>query len=196
MTAVAAPNPYVTGLVLAGGQGSRLGGIDKGWIEFAGTPLIERVIERLRPQVAAVMVSANRSLDRYAALPVRVLTDDPAHGAFAGPLAGILAALRTIDTPWLAIVPVDAPHAPSDFVARLWTAATGDVRAVVATCAGRVEPLFCLVHRDLAGSLQSFLDTGGRKVAAWLDREKAASVAFPSAADFANVNTPADLPAA
>lgn len=182
----------VTGLILAGGRGSRMDGRDKGWVTYRGRPLIEHVIERLRPQVENLMISANRSLDAYRALGVTVIEDDPEFGAFAGPLAGILAGSRSVGDGWLAIVPCDAPALPRDLVARLQAAR----RAAVAVVGGRVQPLFCLLPTDRAPSLAAYLKRGGRKVEAWLEEVGVARVAFDDAAAFANINTPQDLAAA
>lgn len=134
----------VTGLVLAGGRGSRMGGVDKGLLEWHGAPVAQQVLERLRPQVSTLLISANRNLDRYRAMGVPVLTDDPAGitsangGAasastetaprFDGPLAGVLAGLRACTTPWLACVPCDAPLFPHDLVARLMQSARAQQR--------------------------------------------------------------------
>lgn len=186
------PDSTVTGLILAGGRGSRLAGRDKGWVEYRGRPLIETVLARLRPQVDAVVISANRNLDAYRALGVQVIADDPEFGPFAGPLAGILAALRGAPGEWLAVVPCDAPRLAPDLVARL-SAARGPA---VAFAAGRVQPLFCLLASACADSLAAYLARGGRKAETWLAEIGAAPVAFDDAQAFANVNTPQDLAAA
>lgn len=186
----------VTGLVLAGGRGSRMGGADKGWIAYDEVPLIERVIGRLRPQVDDLLISANRNLERYRALGVTTLTDDMRIGEFAGPLAGVLAGFGATRHPWLAVVPCDAPDLPPDLVRRLRAgAATANRRSAVACSSGRMQPLFCLLHRDLRQSLEAFLEAGERKVADWLVRIEAVSVAFEDARAFVNVNAPHDLPA-
>lgn len=179
----------VTGLILAGGRGARMGGRDKGWVTYRGRPLIEHAIERLRPQVQALAISANRNLDAYRALGVPVIADDPEFGAYAGPLAGILAGLRSVGDGWLAVVPCDAPALPRDLVGRL-RSANGPA---VAFAAARVQPLFCLLPTDCAPSLAAYLKRGGRKVEAWLDEVGVARVAFDDPAEFANLNTPQDL---
>jgi molybdenum cofactor guanylyltransferase len=190
----AVPAFDVTGLVLAGGRGARLGGADKGWVEYRGAPLIRRAIDRLQPQVDTLLVSANRNRARYEGLGLTVVSDDPAHGEFAGPLAGILAGLRATRTRWLAVMPCDAPNAPADFVQRLKGGAPPGTRAAVAFARDRIEPLFCLLDRDLAVSLQAFLDAGEHKVATWLAQAGAVAVPFDDAAAFTNINTHADLP--
>jgi molybdopterin-guanine dinucleotide biosynthesis protein A len=199
----------ISGLVLAGGRGQRFGGADKGWIDYDGRALIEIACERLRPQVSALLISANRHLDRYAALapvvrddagvdvPAPASTDprsSPAPVPFDGPLAGILAALASCRTPWLAVVPCDAPRFPLDLVPRL-AAAVGDAAAACACADGRVQPLFALLHRRLHGALAGALARGERRVLAWLDAVEAVHVDFADAAAFANLNTPAELAA-
>jgi molybdopterin-guanine dinucleotide biosynthesis protein A len=184
--------PTVTGLILAGGRGSRLDGRDKGWVAYRGRPLIEHALARLRPQVDAVVISANRNLDAYRALGVPVIADDPEFGAFAGPLAGILAALRGAPSEWLAVVPCDAPMLAPDLVARLRAVQ----RPAVAFAAARVQPLFCLLPLACADALADYLAHGGRKAETWLEEIGAARVAFDDAEAFANINTPQDLAAA
>src|SRR5512134_30781 len=108
---MAARAAQITGLVLAGGRGERMGGADKGWVQYRGRPMIEWVVERFRPQVGQLLISANRNLERYAALAHVVAdSDSGATDAYAGPLAGVLAGLHCAQTDWIAIVPCDAPH--------------------------------------------------------------------------------------
>ena len=182
----------ITGLVLAGGRGLRLGGVDKGLQPWRGRPLVDHVLERLAPQVGAMMISANRNAADYAGRGVRVLAD--ATDDFPGPLAGILAGLRAAATPWLAVVPCDSPRLPVDLVERLadGAAATG---AVAQRADGRLEPVCCLLSTTLADDLARYLAEGGRKVEGWISRH-AAPVRFDRPADsaaFANLNTPEDL---
>lgn len=183
----------ITGLVLAGGRGSRMGGIDKGLVEFNGRTLVERVIGRLRPQVDSLMISANRNVDAYRAFGFPVLLD-AADGleAFPGPLAGLLAGLRAASTAWLASVPCDAPFLPLDLVNRLVASLAGS-RAAMACVGDRAEPVFCLVHVDLAGDLASALANGERRAEAWLRSVGAAPAVFLQAEQFANLNTLQEL---
>ena len=183
----------ITGLVLAGGRGTRMGGVDKGLQDFHGQPLALHALNRLRPQVGPLILSANRHLDAYAAFGVPVLPD--AEAEFAGPLAGMLAGLTHCTTPFLATVPCDAPLFPLDLVERL---AAVDADIVVATAPDdqgvqRLQPVFCLLRADLRGSLAQFLATGGRKVGQWMAQHHCERVAFGEAAGFANVNTQAEL---
>lgn len=185
----------ITGLVLAGGRGTRMGGLDKGLVEFEGRPLAAHVLARLAPQVGALLISANRNLDRYAALGVPVVADPPEYGPFAGPLAGIRAALAAIATPWLAVVACDTPHVPLDLVERLAAGLDG-ARASVAAAGGRTHGLCCLLHSTLRVALDETLARGERRVAAWLASVGARTVEFADADAFVNFNAAADLHAA
>jgi molybdopterin-guanine dinucleotide biosynthesis protein A len=182
----------LTGLILAGGRGQRMGGVDKGLQAWRGRPLVDHAIARLAPQVGALMISANRNAADYATRAARVLAD--ASDDFPGPLAGILAGLRAASTPWLAVVPCDSPQLPADLFARL-AQGLGDAPGAVARRDQRLEPVCCLLSTALADDLAHYLADGGRKVEAWVARH-ATPVAFDrpeDAAAFANVNTPADL---
>lgn len=184
----------ITGLVLAGGRGSRMGGRDKGLVLHHGEPLVAHALRRLAPQVDSVLISANRNLDRYAAFGHPVLSDD-AHLErvdFAGPLAGLAAGLAACNTEWLASVPCDAPAFPLDLVARLREAADLPMLAIAATgsaASGRRQPVFCVVNRWLLPGLRAFLADGGRRVGDWCRQQNAAVVAFDDEAAFANANT-------
>lgn len=181
----------VTGLILAGGEGRRMGGVDKGLQLFQGHPLVAHVMARLRPQVGHVLISANRHRDRYAALGARVLPDT--RPGFAGPLAGIEAGLAVCTTPWLVVVPCDGPFLPLDLVARL-AAARGAARAVAARVDDRTHPTYALLDVGLHNDLVRDLDTGQRRLHAWLDQQAVQWCDFSSQADaFRNLNTLDDL---
>lgn len=186
----------ITGLILAGGEGRRMAGADKGLLPYAGRPLVEHVLERLRPQVADVMISANRNLDTYRAYGHPVLVDvaEDHPGQFAGPLAGLHAGLRACTTPWLVCVPCDSPHLPDDLVARLYEAATAQAAAlaVAATAAG-MQPTFMLCRRDLLPALEAWLAAGERRVGGWCRAQHAVEVQFADAAAFGNFNDPDSL---
>lgn len=183
----------ITGLVLAGGRATRMSGVDKGFVDYRGRPLVEAVVERLRPQVAQILISANRNIDRYRGLGFPVLLDaEEGLEPFPGPLAGMLAGLRAARTAWLAVVPCDAPFFPADLVSRL-AAALGGEHAAVAYVGDRIEPTFCLLHADLAEDLAAALAHGERRVEAWLRAVGAAPALFFTADAFANLNTPQDL---
>jgi len=183
----------VSGLVLAGGRALRMGGVDKGLQPYRGRPLVDHAIGRLAPQVAHVLVSANRNAADYARRAVHVLAD--ASPDFPGPLAGMLAGLRAARTPWLAVVPCDSPLLPLDLVARLDGGRGASDAAVVERADGKLEPVCCLLSTALADDLAGTLARGDRKVEAWLLRH-AARVRFDAPGDdaaFANFNTLADL---
>jgi molybdopterin-guanine dinucleotide biosynthesis protein A len=195
MANVAPPREQITGLVLAGGRGSRMGGVDKGLRPHRGTTLAQNALHRLTPQVSGVMISANRHLEVYQAMGVPVwpdtLPDQP------GPLAGMLAGALHCTTPWLVTVPCDAPDFPLDLVSRLAAAASNHTRLVLACTVEqgrrRVQPVFCLLQASLRDSLAAALRAGERGVARWAARQQAAEVVFDDAAMFFNVNTLADL---
>lgn len=193
-------SPY-TAVLLAGGQGTRMGGADKGLQLFRGQPLAAHALARLRAQScppAALLISANRHHARYAALARRaggapVLADSlPGH---AGPLAGMLTALHACRTPWLLAVPCDVPGFPLDLAARLLAAqmVTRRPAAYVQADSGsgpRAQPTFCLLARNVAPTLAAYLHDGGRKVMDWLARIGASAVSFADAPPaFANANT-------
>jgi molybdopterin-guanine dinucleotide biosynthesis protein A len=193
-------NLDITGLVLAGGRGLRMGGADKGLQGFQGTPLALHALQRLRPQVGHVLINANRHADAYSALGAPVVAD--ASADFAGPMAGVLAGLAHCATPWLLVVPCDAPWFPLDLASRLAAAAAREgAKAAVAQNRDaqgqpQLQPVFCLVHASLQGSLQAWLDGGGRKARSWLEAQHAAMEMFDGPGDaqaFFNANTPADL---
>ncbi len=191
------PRPAVTGLVLAGGRGSRMGGLDKGLQPLAERPLAQHALERLRPQVAALMVNANRHLDAYARMGVPVWPDAwPDH---PGPLAGMATGLAHCQTPWLATVPCDTPGFPDDLVDRLLGAALAEQAelAMAATVEpdGRLQPqpVFCLLRVELLGSLEAFLREGQRKIDRWTARHRCATVVFDDGEAFFNVNTLEEL---
>jgi molybdopterin-guanine dinucleotide biosynthesis protein A len=186
----------ITGLVLAGGRGSRMGGVDKGLENYLGIPLALHALLRLQPQVGEMMVNANRNLGAYEALGAPVWPD--ALADYPGPLAGLLAGLEHCETPYLVTVPCDTPNFPQDLVARL---AAGLVAqdAEIAMAATqedgqlRPQPVFCLVHASLMESLLDFLHAGERKIDRWTARHRCATVEFDDAAAFFNANTLAEL---
>jgi molybdenum cofactor guanylyltransferase len=181
----------ITGLILAGGQGARVGGADKGLLELHGLPLVEHALGRLAPQVSSVMISANRNLDRYRALVPRVLSDAPGGTElFRGPLAGIHVGLAHAPTAWVAVVPCDAPQLPRTLVARLADAVNS--RGALAACAragGRLQSVFCLLHASLVPSLAAYIERGGRAVHPWLAEVGTVAVDFDDSAGFRNINT-------
>jgi molybdenum cofactor guanylyltransferase len=181
----------VAAVVLAGGQGRRMGGVDKGLLAYQGHPLIEWVLAALSPQVEQLFISANRNLDAYAAYGYRVLPDTLPD--YPGPLAGVLAALEAVDADWLVVVPCDTPHLPADLVLRLLGAAQLEsVPLAVAADEVRVHHSCFIVRTDLRDNLAAYLASGERAVHRWQAALASATVRF-DAACFANFNRPIDL---
>lgn len=199
----------ITGLLLAGGRGSRMGGVDKGLQLFNGEPLALHAMRRLAPQVGPLMVNANRNLAEYEAFGAPVWPDSLAD--YPGPLAGFLTGLAHCTTPWLLTVPCDTPLFPLDLAAHLVDAmAASDaqiamVSAPEATADNampsvlRPQPVFCLLRADLHDSLRRFTEAGGRKVHAWTAQHRTVAVPFDRPGDapdaFFNANTLAELQA-
>jgi molybdopterin-guanine dinucleotide biosynthesis protein A len=183
----------ITGVILAGGQGRRMGGADKGLQELGGRPMAAHVLERLAPQVGAVLISANRNLERYAELGCPVLPDTL--DGYAGPLAGLQAALAQATTPLLVTAPCDSPFLPADLVARLHDGLVAQQAELAVACAdGRAHRAFCLLRRELLPGLDAFLAAGERRVGLWHASLKVAEVDFSDEAGaFGNINTTEDL---
>lgn len=192
----AIPPQDITGLVLAGGRGLRMGGVDKGLQNHAGLPLALQALLRLQLQVGATMINANRNLAAYEAMGVPVWPDSLPD--FPGPLGGLLAGLEHCETPWLVTVPCDTPHFPLDLVARLAAAAAAaDAQVAMAATQEdgelRPQPVFSLVRADLLESLVAYLHAGERKIVPWLRSHRCVEVPFDDASAFFNANTLDDL---
>ena len=183
----------VTGLVLAGGQGSRMGGVDKGLAPFRGRPMVAHVLERLAPQVDEILVNANRNPEAYAAFGHRVVADEIP--GFAGPLAGFERGLAHARGELVATVPCDSPFLPPDLVARLRAALeSAGADLAVAKTGAQAHPVFCLMRRDVHASLERFLASGQRKIDRWYAALAVVEVAFDDEPDaFANINTRDEL---
>lgn len=186
----------ITGLVLAGGRGSRMGGVDKGLQTHAGLPLALHALLRLQPQVGATMINANRNLSAYESMGVPVWPD--ALADYPGPLAGMLAGLEHAETPWLVTVPCDTPNFPADLVERLASAAEAegaDIAMAATREQGTVQsqPVFCLLRTALLEDLVAFLHAGERKIDRWTARHRVAQVVFDDANAFFNANTLEEL---
>ena len=196
--------PDITGLILAGGRGSRMGGVDKGLQHFHGTPLALHAMRRLLPQVGAVTINANRNLAAYESFGVPVWPDTLADQP--GPLAGFVTGLERCETRYLLTVPCDTPLFPTDLAARLAGALLDDGADIVmaagredaagaapTTAALRPQPVFCLLRADLLESLLAFTRGGGRKIDAWTAQHRTVLVPFDRTEDdpraFLNVNT-------
>lgn len=206
----------ITALVLAGGRGLRMGGVDKGLQLFRGQPMVQCALQRLAVQqgvplqgLHGVLINANRNAEEYLALGeavwgagrVRVFADRVPD--FSGPLAGFQAGLGLCTSPLLLTVPCDSPLLPLDLAQRLLdalNAVQADIAMVQAPEAGRdgqitlrSQPVFCLMRASLLGSLTEFLASGGRKVDAWTAQHRVVHVPFNLVGDdphaFANANT-------
>ena len=187
----------VCGLILAGGQGRRMGGVDKGLQALRGRPMVQWVLERLAPQTDAILISANQNLDAYGKLGLPVITDtvQETDGGLAGPLAGLHAGLAHCAQPLLASVPCDSPFLPADLVARLRLALqTNGAQLAVARTGTQTHPVFALMRRELREQLGEFLNQGGRTILSWYDTLAVAEVAFDDEAEaFCNINTRDEL---
>jgi molybdopterin-guanine dinucleotide biosynthesis protein A len=185
--------PPISGLILAGGRGRRMGSRDKGLELLRGRPMVAWVLERLAPQVAEVLISANQNLDRYRSFGHPVIPD--AVSGFAGPLAGLERGMSASSHDLVVTVPCDSPFLPSALVARLWqhlNEANADL--AVARTGGQVHPVFCLVRRRLHGHLLAYLARGGRKIDAWYAELTVVEVPFDDDTEaFSNINTVDEL---
>ena len=207
----------ITGVILAGGRARRLGGLDKGLMDYAGRPLVEWVIAALRPQVRTLIINANRNLDSYRAYGWPVVTDRMAD--FQGPLAGIASALAAAETPYILTLPCDGPRPPADLGRRLCEAlvspvsllgnscrplvaaggqtpratAIGPAEIAVASDGVRLQPVHALIPTCLASSLDAFLAAGERRVDRWYALHRTAIADFSDQPDaFANINAHED----
>lgn len=183
----------VTGVILAGGLGRRMGGVNKGLQRLKGKPLVQWVIERFAPQVDELLINANQNLDQYGSLGYRVVEDDI--GGYAGPLAGLHRALTEARHERVATVPCDSPFLPHDLVSRLRSALEAHAADIaVARTGDQPHPVFCLCRRDVLPGLTSFLAGGGRKIDAWYASLETVEVPFDDAvAAFSNINTRDEL---
>jgi len=183
----------ITGIILAGGLGRRMGGVDKGLQLLNGKPLALHVAERLGPQVDELLINANQNGERYAAFGHRVVPDQIPD--FAGPLAGLHAALSTATHPLVATAPCDSPFLPADLVFRLFSALTAaKADLAVARTFDQAHPVFCLCKREVLPHLTAFLESGERKFDRWYSTLNSVEVAFDDeAAAFENINTREEL---
>jgi molybdopterin-guanine dinucleotide biosynthesis protein A len=186
----------IAGVLLAGGRSSRMGGGDKCLRLIGGRPIIAHLIERMAPQVGALVINANGDPERFAAFGLPVVADSVPD--FAGPLAGILAGMEWASArgnDWIATAPTDTPFPPTNLVARL-SRAIGDASTAIASSAGRMHPVFGIFRVTLADDLRRFLESGTRRAADWLGGQRITVVEFEienGRDPFFNINTPADL---
>ena len=187
----------ITGLILAGGRAQRMGGIDKGLVPFMGKPLVEHAIDRLTPQVASILINANRNQDHYAQYSHAVIADQ--HPDFAGPLAGFAAGLEHCNTEYLLSVPCDSPVFPlnlsEQLLEKMISTQSDLVYASSVDTSGAIwtQPVFCLMRCSVKQSLQDFLGQEGRKIDRWFETLPSSTVIFTDEAAFANTNTPEEL---
>ncbi len=182
----------VTGVVLAGGQARRMGGQDKGLVQFAGRPMVEWVIDAMRPQVHTLLINANRNREVYARYGYPVIADRNA--GYQGPLEGFASALEVAQTDWIVSVPCDGPFPAPDLVARLGAALIAErAEMAVATDGNRMQPVYALIPLALKWSLEDCLSGGERKIDRWYARHRVALADFSDCRDcFANINSPED----
>ena len=185
----------ITGVVLAGGLGRRMGRVDKGLQRLQGRPMVRWVVDRLAPQVDQLLINANQHHDQYAEFGYPVIADRVPD--FSGPLAGLHVALSVAEHERVVTVPCDSPFLPTDLVFRLEAALTAaDAQLAVARTFEQVHPVFCLCRRDVLPHLTDFLAAGERQFHRWYAALKVVEVPFDDEAEaFANINTPEDLAA-
>lgn len=176
----------ITGVILAGGRGSRMGGQDKGLVSYKGKPLFQHVLMRLQPQVDEVFISANRNISRYQQSGLRVVPDSLPD--YPGPLAGMLSVLDTLESRWVVFASCDTPNVPSNLVSHLWDH-KGDASIVWASTEERDHPTLALLHSDVKHALQDYLLSGERRVMQFMRESGGHAVLFENAGDaFININ--------
>lgn len=181
----------ITAVILAGGRGSRLSGLDKGLVELNKIPLVQHLIERIQPQVPEIVISANRNIETYEKLGFAVYADDI--NDFAGPLAGILKALQQCQSEWLLAVPADSPFIPHDLALRL-SQNIQDNKIAIPHDGKYLQPTFALIHKSLVTSLEDFLQQGERKARVWMQQQAHTIVDFSDQEHaFININTEDEL---
>jgi molybdopterin-guanine dinucleotide biosynthesis protein A len=186
----------ITGLILAGGRGTRMGTVDKGLQAFRGQPMVQHALARLAPQVDRVIINANQNLERYEEFGIPVWPDQIT--GYAGPLAGLHAGLSHCETDYLLTVPCDAPLLPDNLALKLGNALQADYAEIAMVVTGdeknpEHQPVFCLMKKSVLPSLSNYLQQGGRKVDAWAAMQKYITVYFADAAAFTNINTKEQL---
>ena len=182
----------ITAVVLAGGQGRRMGGQDKGLIEFNGRALVAILLDQLKQQISSILINANRNLERYQAMGYPVVSDQL--DDYQGPLAGFACAMTAVDTDFILTLPCDGPSLAADYVARFITSQERTGAPIcVADDGERLQPVHALIKVDLLSSLNAFLDSGDRKIDRWYAMHDFAQTDFSDCADmFRNINTPSD----
>lgn len=180
--------PSVSGIILAGGEGRRMGGRDKGWLDLNGNPLIHQVILRIKDQVDEIIISANRNIDAYQSLAYPVVQDPT---PYQGPLGGIATGLEAMKAEYALVVPTDAPLIPQGLVSTL--AKYLPAKLVLCHDGQRLQPLFGLYHCTLKDSIKTFLAKGDRKLGLWCEQHSPKIVTIGDTRGFTNLNTPQDF---
>jgi len=182
----------ITAVVLAGGQGRRMGGQDKGLIEINGRALVAILVDQLQQQISSILINANRNLERYHAMGYPVVSDQLSD--YQGPLAGFACAMTAVDTDFILTLPCDGPSLATDYVARfIASQARTGAPICVADDGERLQPVHALIKVDLLSSLNAFLDSGDRKIDRWYAMHDFVQTDFSDCADmFRNINTPSD----
>lgn len=183
----------ITGVILAGGQARRMQGQDKGLVLLNSTPMIEYVIESLKPQVGRLLINANRNLEKYSTYGFDVISDEL--NGYHGPLAGMASALNKVTTPYMLTTPCDSPFIANDLAAKLINALETDGADIsVAHNGERMQPVFCLMKKELLPSINNFLNKGERKIDTWFSQHKLAIADFSdNPKTFDNLNTIEDI---
>lgn len=190
------PSSEITGLILAGGRGTRMGTVDKGLQNFRGGPMVLQVIMRLQPQVGEIIINANQNIGPYEGFGFPVWPDQL--GGFEGPLAGLQTGLSHCETGYLLTAPCDSPFLPADLAERLGDAldaADAELAVAVTEEEGKrqPQPVFCLMKASVLPSLTAFLQEGGRKIDKWYRSLRYVEVLFDDADAFRNINTVDEL---
>ncbi len=185
-------NENVTGVILAGGKARRMGGCDKGLIEINNQAMIQYVIDILKPQVADILINANRNVKRYEEFGYSVISDQLED--FQGPLAGIATAMTNAKTEYICTCPCDGPLIAQDLVKRLFSAFENeDTEIAVAHDGKRMQPVYALMACSLHTSLMNYLENGERKIDRWFTQNNCVEIDFSDKQDcFININTPED----
>lgn len=183
----------ITGVILAGGQARRMGGEDKGLIVLGNKPMVEYIIDIFQPQVANLLINANRNQSVYAEYGTQVISDDLS--GYCGPLAGMASAMTKIETNYLVTTPCDSPFIPLDLVKRLAIPFINKENEIsVAHDGERIQPVFCMLKSSVQHSLNSYLQSGERKIDRWFEQHKTTLVDFSDTPEtFENINTQEDI---
>jgi len=187
------PRDEITGVILAGGRGRRMGGVDKGLTQLAGKPMLWHVLEALQPQVTKVIINANQNLESYRDFGHQIVSD--VIGDYSGPLAGMASGMQAATTTYIVTVPCDSPLIASDLVARMYHDLNDHTAEVcVAHDGKRTHPVFLLLKRDLIASMLDFLNAGERKIDKWFVKHRTTMSDFSDQPEaFLNVNNPQDI---